>query len=192
MKIQAKMGVVFSTLTVAALLSACQSTAPAQEKRMHAGKHKSMQMHGRHHQQHMRGQIQQACQGKTAGEKIAVQVGERNIQGSCQLSFVPERQAKAAKRSVRGQYNTPKLAVHPYKGQYGVALTDAQRAELVKQYDLRLAQRQAQQNAIQQACQGKKADTKVSLKLAEQSLTGQCQLKFQPDATTSPKKVAAA
>ena len=38
----------------------------------------------------------------------------------------------------------------------GEVLTDAQRAELTKQFDQRLAQRQVHQQAMRQACQGKK------------------------------------
>ena len=58
-------------------------------------------------------------------------------------------------------------------------LTDAQRAELTKKFDQRLAQHQANQNAMAQACQGQKAGTTIQLKMGEQTINGKCEVRFQ-------------
>ncbi len=52
----------------------------------------------------------------------------------------------------------------------GEPLTDAKRAELTKQFDQRLAERQAKQQAIAKACQGKTDGTAIALKLVNSKL----------------------
>ncbi len=61
-------------------------------------------------------------------------------------------------------------------------LTDAKRAELVKQFDQRLAERQAHQQAIAQACQAKANGTAVQIKSGERTIAGKCEVRFIPNA----------
>lgn len=70
------------------------------------------------------------------------------------------------------------------RGHNAEPLTDAQRAELTKQFDQRLALRQAKQNAIAQACQGKANGTATQIILGEQTIQGKCEVRFQPKPPT--------
>ena len=70
--------------------------------------------------------------------------------------------------------------------QRGEPLTDAKRAELTKQFDQRLAERQAKQQAILKACQGKTDGSAVAIKVGEQQINGQCKVRFQPKAPVAP------
>ncbi len=65
--------------------------------------------------------------------------------------------------------------------QRGEVLTDAQRAEMTKQYDQRLAQRQAHQQACAKPAKVKPMVKNVQVKLGDQQLNGQCLVRFQPN-----------
>lgn len=203
MKTMTKIALVSAGLLSVGTLTACQSTnstaTPEREGR-HAHK-----MHGKHerlspeqrekwqqarteHRQMMQ-QIQAACEGKAAGQTVQAKAGEKTMNGTCTLMFKPERQQikhSREHRPMRGDVRQFKQHT-PQTG----ALTDAKRAEMVKQYDQRLAQRQARQQAIASACTGKTAGQQVQIKLGEQAVNGQCLLRFKPNAVTSaPAKVA--
>ena len=170
----------FSTATTviagALALTACQSQTQVKQP-----KHERMMKHhqdGRMAKQHMRGMhqaINQACEGKKAGENVSFTAGQRSIHGSCEMVFMPER----GQHALKSNYKMSERAT-PVKRD--AVLTDAQRAEMVKQFDLRLAQRQAQQKAIQTACQGQTTGKAVQIKFADQTVNGQCVLKFKPQA----------
>ena len=175
-------------------LTACQSTnstaTPEREGRMaHSmhGKHARLSPEQREQWQQLRTerrqimqQIKTACEGKA---------GEKTVNGTCTLIFTPERQQlkhSREHRPMRGDVRQFKQ----HAAQTG-ALTDAKRAELVKQYDQRLAQRQARQQAMANACNGKIAGQTVKIKLGDKSVNGQCSLRFRPNtAVTIPAKVA--
>ena len=166
-----KIAIASTALGATLLLSACQSnTQLTQPKHEHMMKHHQEGRMAKH--QHMRA-MHQACVGKNAGDNVTVSFGQRTINGSCEMVFMPERGQKALKSN----YKMP-----IYAKQQNRLLSDAERAEMVKQFDLRLAERQAKQKAIQSACQGQSAAKTVNIKFAEQSIKGQCQLKFKPKA----------
>lgn len=164
------------------VLTACQSTTQVQQpKHERMLKKYDARMMKKHHdgrKQHMRGMHQamnQACDGKKAGENVSLTAGQRSINGSCEMVFMPERGQKALKSNY-------KMTERATPSKRDAILTDAERAEMVKQFDLRLAERQAKQKAIQTACQGQTSGQAVQIKFAEQSISGQCQLKFKPQA----------
>ena len=166
-KILIASGVVVSAL----VLTACQSQSTVQKpkpERMMKHQHERM---GKHHAQRgMQHAMAKACQGKAAGDKVEVALGKRTLQGQCEIVFMPKRD-----QNLKSNYKMTRPAT-PVTG----VLTDAKRAEMVKQFDLRLAQQQAKQQAIQTACQGKTVGQNVELKFAEKSISGQCVLKFKP------------
>ena len=156
-----------SVVVSAVLLTACQSQSAVQKpkpERMMKHQHERM---GKHHAQRgMQHAMAKACQGKAAGDKVEVALGKRTLQGQCEMVFMPKRD-----QNLKSNYKMTRPAA-PVTG----VLTDAKRAEMVKQFDLRLAQRQA----IQTACQGKTVGQNIELKFAEKSISGQCVLKFKP------------
>jgi hypothetical protein len=165
------------------VLTACQSNTQVQQP-----KHERMMKHHqdarmmKHHDgrmaKHQRGmhQANKACESKKAGESVSLTAGQRTINGSCEMVFMPERGQKALKSNYKTK--TDVKAITPRNS----VMTDAERAEMVKQFDLRLAERQAKQKAIQTACQGQSVGKAVQIKFAEQTVQGQCQLKFKPQA----------
>ncbi len=170
-----KLAIATTVIAGALALTACQSQTQVQQP-----KHERMMKHhqdGRMAKQHMHGMhqaINQACDGKKAGENVSISAGQRSINGSCEMVFMPER----GQHALKSNYKMSERAA-PLKRD--AVLTDAQRAEMVKQFDLRLAERQAKQKAIQTACQGQTTGKAVHIKFAEQSIKGQCQLKFKPN-----------
>ena len=76
--------------------------------------------------------------------------------------------------------------------QRGEPITDAKRAELTKQFDQRLAERQAKQQALFKACQGQTHGKTVQVKLNTQTINGKCEVRFQskPTANHSPSAKA--
>lgn len=128
-------------------------------------------------------QLQQACDNKAAGSAIQVKSGDKTIDGTCQMVFKADRKEM---KGQRGEYRSMQAEYGPMRGDIrgsmmrGEVLTDAQRAELTKQFDQRLAQRQAHQQAMRQACQGKKDGTAAQIKAGEQTVNGQCHVRFQP------------
>lgn len=163
-----------SVVMSAVLLTACQSQSAVQQpKPERMMKHKAERMGKHHAQRGMQHAMAKACQGKAAGDQVEVALGKRTLQGQCEMVFMPKRD-----QNLKSNYKMTR----PAAPQKTAILTDAERAEMVKQFDLRLAERQAKQKAIQTACQGKTAGQAVELKFAEHSVSGQCQLKFKPQA----------
>jgi hypothetical protein len=70
--------------------------------------------------------------------------------------------------------------------QRGEPLTDAKRAELTQQFDQRLAERQAKQQAIAKACLGKADGAAVQIKAGGQTINGKCEVRFQPKMPAQP------
>lgn len=203
MKTMTKIALVSVGLLSVGTLTACQSTnstaTPEREGRMaHSmhGKHARLSPEQREQWQQLRTerhqmmqQIKTACKGKAAGQVVQVKAGEKTVNGTCSLVFTPERQQLKHSREHRPMRGD----VRQFKqhGPQTGALTDAKRAELVKQYDQRLAQHQARQQAMANACNGKTAGQTVQIKLGDKSVNGQCSLRFKPNtAVTIPAKVA--
>lgn len=191
-------------------LTACQSTQGSkddhqarmmdrQDRNQHHNKmspeqrEEMKQMHAQRKQ--MREQIQKACDGKTVGQSIQVKVGQQNVDGTCNMVFKADRkamkemrknfrpndkmqQANAARPEMTGEMR--RGAMYSAGMKQNEVLTDAKRAELTKQFDQRLAQRQVQQQAIAKACQGQINGKTVEVKFGEQTVNGTCVVKFQP------------
>lgn len=155
-------------------------------------------------------QIKNACEGKAVGQAVQVKFGEKTVDGTCAIHFKADRQMNkddmkknmhkmhAEHHGMKGQHRPMRgdikgFAMHgEMKGAHAKRepLTDAQRAELTKKFDQRLAERQARQQAIAQACQGQSNGKAVELKFGEQSIKGQCVVRFQPNAPVAPVKAA--
>lgn len=168
-------------------LTACQVNVntPEDQKRASAmpgyhGKEHSKMHHARHHQ-HM---MQKACEGKAAGSSSQIEFKDRSITGQCELVFVPKKLSKEELKQQRdawradGKKMTEMRTERPR--QQGAVMTDAERAERVKQYEQRLIQQQAKQKAIASACQGQKAGQSISLKIGQHQYAGSCQVVFKP------------
>lgn len=182
-----------SVLSMGAL-TACQSTANTQDKnhsRMmkdHHGKpdrkmspeqRETFEKSRAEHREVMQ-QIHKACDDKATGTTVQVKAGEKTIDGTCVMHFKSEhkkvdKQARQDHRPMRGEIR---------QGDFkrGEPLTDAQRAELTKKFDQRLAERQAHQQAVAKACQGQKDGKAVQVKVGTQTLDGKCEVRFQPKA----------
>ena len=194
MKITAKIGLVSASVCAMLALSACQSTQPTHERDRHAmkmhEKNKNLTPEQRQQRQEMHEQRQQfvqaintACDQKKSGDQVALTIGERSIQGQCKIQFYPDRPTKKdAPREARPELRAQTDVKQAPRRQANAVMTDAERAELVKQYDLHLQQRQARQNAIAQACQGKNHGQAVEIKIGEQQMQGKCLVKFRATA----------
>ncbi|QQT91937.1 hypothetical protein [Acinetobacter johnsonii] len=164
-----------SVLSVGAL-TACQSTQASKDMEQ---------------SQHMQ-DIKKACDGKAVGSAVQVKAGEQTLEGTCAISFKPNRDEmkRGEHRPMRGD----QAGRGEFRGmhmQRGEPLTDAKRAELTQQYDQRLAERQARQQAATKACQGQTDGKAVQLKVGTQTVDGKCIVHFQPKAPVSaPNKAA--
>lgn len=173
-----KIAIASSAVCATLLLSACQSNTQVQQPKHERmlKQHQDGRMAKHQHMRSMHKATQHACVGKKVGDPVNLTLGQRQLNGSCEMVFMPERGQKALKSHYKMQASQPKSR--------NSVLTDAERAEMVKQFDLRLAQRQAQQKAIQTACQGQSAGKAVHITFADQTINGQCQLKFKPQLQT--------
>ncbi|MEG0342116.1 hypothetical protein ACK1JC_02740 [Acinetobacter sp. TY2] len=201
MKAMTKIVLVTASVISMGALTACQSTQGS--KNDHHGRMMDRQDHNQHHnkmspeqreemkQMHaqrkeMREQIQKACDGKTVGQTIQVKVGQQSVDGTCNMIFKADRKAmKEMRKNMRDDANTPRPdhmrhGMHHGGMNQDTMLTDAKRAELTKQFDQRLAQRQVQQQAIFKACQGQSNGKTVQVKFGEQTVDGTCIVKFNP------------
>lgn len=161
-----------SVLSVGAL-TACQSTQASkdmeQSQHMHGHYQKDRHMTPEQREQFekMRTErkqdmqdIKKACDGKAVGSAVQVKAGEQTLEGTCAISFKPNRD-------------------------------EMKRAELTQQYDQRLAERQARQQAATKACQGQTDGKAVQLKVGTQTVDGKCMVHFQPNPPVSaPNKAA--
>ncbi len=141
-------------------------------------------------------EMKKACDGKAVGTAVQVKAGDKAIDGTCAMVFKADRKAMKQEMKNAGGEHKPMRGEHrPMRGhmqgpmdmQRGEPLTDAKRAELTKQFDQRLAERQARQQAVLKACQGKTNGTAVALKVGEQQINGQCEVRFQPKAPAPVK-----
>ena len=194
----AKISIATASLIALGTLTACQSTNSPKEnvstQKMH-GKydHEQRKHMKKMHTEQREGmkKIKAACDGKAAGTATQVQIGDKTIEGTCNLVFKADRKdfkdARAESKPMRGEH---KPMQGEMRGKMGAMpsepLTDAQRAELTKKFDQRLAQHQANQNAMAQACQGQKAGTTIQLKMGEQTINGKCEVRFQPNKPLMP------
>jgi hypothetical protein len=179
-----------------------------QPQRMHGHKYERMTPEQREQMQQMRAeqkevrsQIKSVCDSKAAGTAVQIKAGEKAIDGTCAMVFKmdkPERGEfkgprgemkghRDGERGPRGAEPRPMPADAADRGplrtghmQRGEPMTDAQRAELTKRYDQRLADIQAKQQAVAKACQGKTDGAAVQIKAGTQTINGKCEVRFQP------------
>lgn len=127
-------------------------------------------------------QFQQACDNKAVGSAIQIKTGDKTIHGTCKMFFKADRKEIKSHRGMKAEHHQMRADMRGGM-MHGEVLTDAKRAELTKQFDQRLAQRQAHQQAMLQACQGKKDGTAAQIKMGEQTINGKCHVRFQPTAS---------
>ena len=209
-----KIALVGASVLSMGVLTACQSTNTVKDTN---NDHAHM-MHD-HHQKHDRKmtpeqrenfqqaraerkqvieQIQKACDSKAVGTAVQVKAGDKTIDGTCVMTFKADHKAakhmRGEHRSMKGEHRPMRGDINSMQMKRGEPLTNAQRAELTKQFDQRLAERQAKQQAILKACQGQTDGKAVQLKVGAQSIDGKCEIRFQPKAPvtmTPPVKSAA-
>ncbi|MGE8559393.1 MAG: hypothetical protein ACN6NJ_00350 [Acinetobacter sp.] len=215
MNSMAKIALVGASILSMGALSACQSSNTVKDQE---GDHARM-MHD-HHQKHDRKmtpeqrqqfqqarterkqlveQIQKACDSKAAGTAVQIKAGDKTIDGTCVMTFKADRKAmkqmRAEQHQMKGEHRPMRGDMKGMRMQHGEPLTDAKRAELTKQFDQRLAERQAKQQAMLKACQGQANGKAVQLKVGAQSIDGKCEIRFHPKApvtvTPAPVKSAA-
>jgi len=214
MNSMAKIALVSAGILSMGALSACQSSNTVKDK----DNDQVRMMHG-HHQKHERKmtpeqrqqfqqarterkqlveQIQKACDSKAAGTAVQIKAGDKTIDGTCVMTFKADHQAmkkmRAEQQQMKGEHRPLRGEMKGMHMQHGELLTDVKRAELTTQFDQRLAQRQAKQQAMLKACQGQAHGKAVQLKVGAQSIDGKCEIRFQPKAPvtmTPPVKSAA-
>ena len=101
-----KIAVLAATIATMGSLAACQSTSPQERSASHMmgegsygkyfKKHHKLTPEQRTEMEQRRTerqaqfeQIQQACAGKAAGQAIQVKMGDKTIDGTCQMRFTP-------------------------------------------------------------------------------------------------------
>lgn len=214
MKTMTKIAVLSASVLSLGALTACQSSnnvQSAEQTRMmkhHADKYEQKERRlspeqrqqfeaARQQRAEFHKQIRQACDNKAVGSNVEIKAGDKTLTGTCNIYFQADRKqlkdqrsdyrAKGEQRPMRGDIRHTSEQTRGFAGaKHGEPLTDAQRAELVKQYDQRLAERQAKQKALIQACQGKKDAATAQIKVGEQTIHGKCHVRFQPKAPVAP------
>jgi hypothetical protein len=149
-------------------------------------------------------QIQKACDNKAVGQSVQIKAGDKTIDGTCSMRFKADRQDMKRMHkemmSMHGEMKDTQMkgGHHPLRGemkgmqmqgmpmQSAELLTDAKRAELTKQFDQRLAQHQAHQQAMLKACQGQPNGKAVQVKMGTHTINGKCEVRFQPKAPMAP------
>ena len=194
-----KIALVSASVISIGALTACQSTNTVKDK---DSDHARM-MHD-HHQKHdhkmtpeqrkqfqqtraerkqVFEQIQKACDNKAVGQSVQIKAGDKTIDGTCSMRFKADRQdMKRMHKEMMGMHGEMK----GMRMQHGEHLTDAKRAELTKQFDQRLAQHQAHQQAMLKACQGQPNGKAVQVKIGTHTINGKCEVRFQPKAPMAP------
>ena len=205
-----KIALVGASVLSMGALTACQSTNTVKDT---DNDHARM-MHG-HHQKHDRKmtpeqrekfqqaraerkqvieQIQKACDSKAVGTAVQVKAGDKTVDGTCVMTFKADHKAakhmRGEHRSMKGEHRPMRGDINGMQMKRGEPLTNAQRAELTKQFDQRLAERQAKQQAILKACQGQTDGKAVQVKAGAQTIDGKCTIRFQPKAPVAVKSAA--
>lgn len=194
MKAMTKIALITTGILSMGALTACQSTqAPQTDKNSHS------MMHGKHHHkmspeqrekmQKMREQrkalheqMQKACDGQAIGHNTQIQIGDKSIDGSCNLVFQPDHKAMGKMKHHMHHHQDSHMKMKN--------MTDEQRAELKQKFEQKRAERKAQWQAIQQACAGQTAGKAIQVKFGEKMIDGQCVVKFQPQKSMMQKPVA--
>ena len=208
MNAMSKIAIITASVLSVGALTACQTTStpkdakdPQQFKEHHPERKMSPEQREqfKKHQAERKEfaeQIKQACEGKAVGQSTQVKVGDKTIDGTCVSRFKVDRkdmkEMRDSHRPMKGEHRPMKGDLRgPMGQQQREPLTDAKRAELTKQFDQRLAERQAREQAIVKACQGQKDGKAVQIKIGEKTVNGQCQVRFQPNVPVAPTQAKA-
>ena len=107
-----------------------------------------------------------ACQSTSQVQKDKVAKSERGYKGDARGHFSKEHRHHHAMRG---------------EGRHGMPMRRGPvSAEQKQQFEKMHAERKAKVEALQKACDGK-AGQNISVKIAEQTFTGTCQVNFRPD-----------
>ena len=192
MKTMTKIALVGASLLSMGALTACQSTQSVQDKgadhprKMMGDKHdRRMTPEQLERKQKLREQRQaerqgilEACKTQTLGQPLEFKFDDRTVQGQCHLVFQADKDQLKKWRSTQAQFKDGREHRREFKR--GEKLTEEQRAEKQKLREQVKAERDAQRQAITTACQGKSHGQNLQIKLGEQSINGQCQVRFKP------------
>lgn len=166
------------SIVLISTLSACQSTTQKtdQTRTQHGHQHGEQHRHRMtaEQKQQWQQQRQHACDGKTAGERVELQLGNRSKVGQCQVMFKLDDNSK----SLLQQHfsNMP----HP-SGQAFKQMSVEQREQIKQQYQSKRTERQALHQQLQTACQGQSVGKTVEVQYDKQKLSGQCILDYRAD-----------
>lgn len=203
-----KIAIVTASVLSVGALTACQTTSTPndaqgpqkhghykQDRKMSPEQREKFKQHQAERKQ-VAEDIKKACDSKAVGQAVQIKAGEKTIDGTCVIHFKADRKDMKDKRAeqhpMKGEHRPMRGDVRgPMHQQQREPLTDAQRAEMTKKFDQRLAERQAREQAIFKACQGQKDGKAVQIKLGEQTVNGQCQVRFQPKPPVAPVAVNA-
>ena len=194
MKALTKIALVTTGLLSMGALTACQSTqAPQTDKNaqsmVHGKHHHKMSPEKREKMQKMREQrkavheqMQKACDGQAVGYTTQIKVGDKAIDGTCQLVFKADHKAMKEMKQ---------HAQHHHKSHSKMKeMTEQQRAELKQKFEQKRTERKAQWQALQQACAEQSNGKTIQVKLGEKIIDGQCVIKFQPQKPVKQQPVA--
>lgn len=173
------------------------------DRKMTPEQHEQFQQ-SRAERRQMMQQFQKACDGKAVGAAVQIKTSEKTIDGTCSMGFKADRQEmKRMHKEMMGMHGEME-SMHmqgdhqPMRGemkgmhmkgmpmQSAEPLTDAKRTELTRQFDQRLAQHQAHQQAMLKACQGQPNGKAVQVKMGTHTINGKCEVRFQPKAPMAP------
>lgn len=195
-----KIALISTGLISMSALTACQTTQAPQQNTKHAQfdkkKHKERLSpeqreqfkQARQERKEIHQQLRQVCDGKAAGTTVQIKTASQTTDGTCQVRFTADRKAL---KNMRNDANVATKMKHHdgHKRVRGYSasepLTDAERAELVKKFDQRLAQRQAHQQAQLAACKGQSNNKQVQIKVGDQTINGVCKVYFKPQSSPS-------
>ena len=166
------------SIVLISTLSACQSTTQktdqtrAQHGHQYGGEHR--QRMTVEQKQQWQQQRQQACAGKSVGERVELTQGHRNKVGQCQVMLQLDDTSKAL---LQQKWSA---TAHPSRQDFNQM--NAEQRELIKQqYKTKRTEHQALRQQLQAACQGQSIGKTVQVQYDEQKLNGQCVLNFQAD-----------
>jgi hypothetical protein len=178
------LGLLGSSIVIISMLSACQSTPntpnqpQAKHGHMHGMKHRAMTEEQRQQWQQQR---VQACSGKSVGERIEFQQGQRTKVGQCQVRFQLDDKSKSLlQQTLTATERLSREAFHQ--------MSVEQREQIKQQRLAKRTERQALRDQFQAACQGQSAGQNVQIQYNKQQLTGQCVLQYQADNTKTLRR----
>jgi len=167
-----------SSIVIMTTLSACQSTGnqPDQNKHTHSHMHGMKHNHRMTEEQKQQWQVQRqhACDGKSAGDRVEFQFGQGTKTGQCNVMFKLDDSSKTLLQQTLTA--TERLSRQAFN-----QMTVEQREEIKQQRMAKRNERQALRQQLQAACQGQAIGKTVQVQYDKQNLTGQCQLRYQPD-----------